>query len=414
MKGTKALAFFCCIMLVMHILTGCGNKEPKVVIGGNGLNLPPMTEEELKLEADQITRQGLYIYANTNESEQTMTFIKLAESHRAVEFEFYGGTCMYNRFGESMTNDKLKPGTIFTLELNETGSLIKNMRESDKVWTFENVENYSLDMPADCMVIGGENYFIEEMIPVFDGNDLLSRNQITDTDVLTLVGYGRTLLSVQISTAHGELSFKNTDKLEGGYFVLGNVAAAPIKKGASLSVRAGSFLLSVAGSGYAGSKKVTINPGEETKVDLSKLALTKNQSSEVSFVLIQENAKVLINGKEIDASKPLTLAYGVYRIEALLDGYDTWARTLFLNSPTATITISMTKNGTSVSGTSNGQSSQNNTDMAGTMAGSLAGQTDRNQNQNQGMTQSNENSTGENTIKETLINDVMNLITGNN
>lgn len=411
MKGTKAVAILCCMILLTSLLAGCGEREAKVVIGGNGYDLPVMTNEELEKEAEQIEEQGLYIYVSANESAQSMSFVKLAESKRGAEFDYYGGTTIMNRFGESITMDKLKPGTIFTLELDDAGTLIKSMKESDKVWTFENIENYQLDFNQDMMIIGGENYYLEELIPVFDGHDMLSRNQIAQSDILTLVGYGRTLLSVQISTAHGELAFKNTKDIENGYFVLGNVAAAPIKKGACLSVRAGSFLLSVAATGRFGSTDVTIDPGKKTTVDLSKFVTKETRTSQITFVVEQPGTKVYLNGEEVDVSKTQKLTYGAYRIVAKLDGYDTWVRTLFVNSSRATVRISLSKNGTTPN---TNQTTQNNNagDLAGSLAGSLAGDQDGGGNQSN-TNENNNNQTGENTLRESLINDVMNLITGN-
>lgn len=405
------LLVFC---LVAGLLGGCGKKEEKVVIGGNGSGLPAASEEETETEDNP----EVYIYKAADESLNMMTFIKLGGGYREFTFSYSGATLILDRYGAAETLEEIKPGEVFALSVDEQTQKIKKMEESTDVWIYEDVENYTLDLQKDCISVGQENYRIEESVPVFDGEDQFTRKQISTSDVLTLMGYKKTLISVQITTAHGRLKFQNTEQFEGGYFVLGNVAAAKITEGEKYKVRAGEFLLKVAAKGQGGSKKITIRPGKTTTVDLKEFEGTKTKMCQITFDLQQEGTEVTINGKKTDTGEGIRLAYGTYRIEASLDGYETWSKLLFVNSKKAKVSIDLSKeSGSSKDSTAKDTedtSSQSSTQKEGT-AGSLAGSkngtnTTDTDNTGQSTTQTSTENTGNST---SLVNEVMDVLTGN-
>ena len=428
----RRMACWLVFCLIAGLFGGCGKKEEKVVIGGNGTGLPAATQEEQQEEESP----EVFIYKATDQSLGLMTFIKVGGGYREFTFSFSGATLIYDRYGAAETVEELKPGDVFALTVDENTQKIKKMEESADVWVFEDVENYAVNTDADMLSVGQDDYRLTENVPVFDGEEQFTRNQIGTADVLTLIGYKKTLLSVQITTAHGKLAFKNAEKFEGGYFVLGNVAAARIAEGVKMKVRAGEFLLKVAAKGQGGSKKITIKPGKTTTVDLKEFEGSATKMCKLTFELMQEGTQITINGQKVDTQEGTSLAYGAYRIVATLDGYETWSRLLFVNSKEAVISIDLSEESRNSSGSANQSSTTGTNGSAGSLAGSKTGSkngtdttsgsdssttgntnstttgesTTTTENDGQDSTQSTTDSTSND---NSLVNEVMDILTGN-
>ena len=57
-----------------------------------------------------------------------------------------------------------------------------------------------------------------------------------------------------------------------------------------------------------------------------------------------QSAKIYVDDSEIDYTSPVEITYGKHRLKVTADGYDTWTRTLYVNSKEATIQITINDN----------------------------------------------------------------------
>lgn len=384
------------LTLVIALLTTSCGAEQKIVSGGGGTKFLE-TEEPETVELEDIQA---YIYKGANDAMQCLSFLKVGGSYWEEVLYYNGSTIITNRFNEPMTVAELIPGDVY--EISCKGDLLTEVKQSEAVWTFQDVVNYDLELERDMLTVGSDKYQLEEGVPVFDGFAQFTREQINQQDILTLTGYKNTLLSVRITTGHGRLKFQNAEMLENGYFVLGNVAAGKIIKGQKASVRAGEFLLRVAGSGYGGSVQVTILPGETTVVDLKKVVEATVKRCEVTFELLQEGTHLSINGQEIDPKKPVYLEYGIHRIKARKNGYETWSKLLFVNSKTAKVTIELEEESTKKNNSNSSSSTNSNN-------------SNNNNHSNNSSSQNDDDDDGSLIDNETytLVNEVLDILTGN-
>ena len=65
-----------------------------------------------------------------------------------------------------------------------------------------------------------------------------------------------------------------------------------------------------------------------------------------------------IDGSQVDYTQPLQLQYGIHSIQITADGYDTWSKRLYVNSPEAQIEIAL-------SGDDTGSTETESTETAG-------------------------------------------------
>ena len=125
---------------------------------------------------------------------------------------------------------------------------------------------------------------------------------------------------------------------------LGDRIFAEITKDMSLDVPEGSYTLAVANNGWGGSTDIEIKRGETTKVNLNDLKGEGPKKSSILFEVDVQGAKIYVDGKEIDYTSPVEITYGKHTLKVTADGYDTWTRTLYVNSKEATIQITINDN----------------------------------------------------------------------
>ncbi len=345
-KILKYLVMSLSMLMILFALSGCDNNSGSGQLKGNsgGSGLKPVGSESEEEDEEKDKLEKVYILKEVNESESTVVLLKVGGSYKEYTYKYTGGTVMQDRYGKTISASSLECGEVFVIELNNAGDTLKTLKESTQVWTFDDVKKFTLKLDEEILEVNGENYHLSDTTMVFLGNVLHSRYYLSEKDVLNLIGYEKELLSVIVETEHGTLMFTNTEQFQGGYFVLGNIMAGQITSETRLDVPAGSYSLSVVNKGHGGKTDVTILPGEDMVVDLSQFEGAVKKTCQVTIKPAQEGTVVMINGKEIDLTQPLILEYGVYRITATLDGYDTWSRLLMISSPEAEFVIDFGSN----------------------------------------------------------------------
>lgn len=407
MKRMKKYELNIVIIFVLTILlcvfTGCSSKKsPNIRTSGGSTGLP---EAGSSKEEETGELPTLYIYEGIDEDMQIMLFIRIGKNYKEFLYSYDASTTYTDKYDEKKSINDLIQGNVYELDIKESKQYIKSIQESKDIWEYADVENYKTDWEKDMFTVGRTNYMLTSEVPVFDGDCLFTREQIAEKDILTLYGYGTTIVSVVIDTGHGQIMFTDTERFEGGYFVLGNVAAAKIEEKQIIPVRAGTFVLKVAGNGMGGSKEITIESGETCVVSLKEFITQIELVSSVSFVVEDGETVITINGKRIDYSEPVKLKYGTYRVKAKRKGYDDWSRLLLVNSKSATVEIEMKKTIAGNSSSSSGNARKNNNPLNGYT-----------KNNNSGGEDSKKNSqSGEDTelVENSLINEIVDLITGN-
>ena len=108
-----------------------------------------------------------------------------------------------------------------------------------------------------------------------------------------------------------------------------------------LEVPEGTYELTVAGNGYGGSTEVAVTRDEQTSVDVDSIKGEDPKYCTLTFAVDVAGALMYIDGSQVDYTQPLQLQYGIHSIQITADGYDTWSKRLYVNSPEAQIEIAL-------------------------------------------------------------------------
>lgn len=314
------------------------------------------TQSGLKAAAEENGKSvkkssDILIVSDINSANET---IRVYNYSTGVQYQYYYGltTGFFDKYGNHMSVSDIHQGDVVDISGADSDGKAKRIQKSDKVWTNDTVTNFSVDKDKSMFKIGGSSYRLGERTMIFSGSDVIDTDSLTGQDKLAVVGIDKDIVSISVTTGHGTLQLSNTSLFEGSFLQLGDRIFAEITKDMSLDVPEGSYTLAVANNGWGDSTDIEIKRGEITKVNLNDLKGEGPKKSSILFEVDVQSAKIYVDDSEIDYTSPVEITYGKHTLKVTADGYDTWTRTLYVNSKEATIQITINDN-TDSSGTGN-------------------------------------------------------------
>ena len=306
------------------------------------------TQSGLKAAAEENGKSvkkssDILIVSDINSANET---IRVYNYSTGVQYQYYYGltTGFFDKYGNHMSVSDIHQGDVVDISGADSDGKAKRIQKSDEVWTNDTVTNFSVDKDKRIFKIGGSSYRLGERTMIFSGSDVIDTDSLTAQDKLAVVGIDKDIVSISVTTGHGTLQLSNTSLFEGSFLQLGDRIFAEITKDMSLDVPEGSYTLAVANNGWGDSTDIEIKRGEITKVNLNDLKGEGPKKSRILFEVDVQSAKIYVDDSEIDYTSPVEITYGKHRLKVTADGYDTWTRTLYVNSKEATIQITINDN----------------------------------------------------------------------
>lgn len=338
MKPRKIASFFLIFLCGLFMLssTGCGNSEGEITTYRTGSALKDDTSEK-----EEKQEESLYVVEQLNMAEETITLLSM-ESGRQLRYSYSLTTKFQDKYGESTSSMHFLPGLVVTIgEPLETGAL-SYVRMSDTVWRNDEVKKYSIDTEKGIFTIGKTKYRITDDTIIFSDDQEITWSDIGEDDVLRVVGMDRDVLSVSVTTGHGYIQLTNTGLFTDSLICVGDKIFTMITGDMTIEVPEGTYDITVANDGYGGTGTYTINRNETTIVDLDQLKGSGPKYCTLSFQVSVAGAAIYLDGTLVNANEPMTVAYGKHSLAVVAEGYETWQKTLVVNSASAIIALDLT------------------------------------------------------------------------
>lgn len=99
----------------------------------------------------------------------------------------------------------------------------------------------------------------------------------------------------------------------------------------------------VSNKGSSAMQEITFARNEEMVWDLGSVEITVVQTGKIIFTLTPATAKMVIDGREVNTSKPVELTYGLHSMRITADGYDTVAQYIKVAEPSANVSVELEK-----------------------------------------------------------------------
>lgn len=328
MKKIKHL-FLCAISLSVLLLcmTGCSEKQQTVA-----------ETEETQTEEENAETMYLIMEHDVMEEKVILYSYETGLEHY---FQYDVLTRFKNKYGDYIPSTEFVPGRIVKVGERRLDGALSEMQISDAVWEYEDVRRFSIDSEEGILDIAGTNYSIRDRYYVFSNGEKIHASQISEDDVLTVIGLDKKVLSVIVTTGHGRLALKNTESFEGSFLQLNNDVFSIITENMEMELAEGTYILKVANDGWGGSKEIEIVRDETTEVDLNELKGEGKKKGTVNFDINADDVSVYVDYELVDHTQKLELTYGVHVIKIEAEGYNTWKKYLSVNSPNSTIVIEL-------------------------------------------------------------------------
>ena len=341
------------IFTVFVALSGCGKKDDgPVSMKGYASGVEAATEEETQAE-----ESSLYTVSGVDTTLSTITFLNI-DTGRYEQYSYTDGTIFKDRHGSLISAASMVPGKVVTLTLRDKDLILEKVEQSADAWEMDDIGKFSYNEEDKIFTIGDTKYSYDEELQVFSGDAAIELSAVTGQDTLRIQGIDRKVLSVSVTTGHGVIQLVNTQALEGGWLSLNHKNYYKITENMQLEVPEGTYELTVAGNGYGGSTEVAVTRNEQTSVDVDSIKGEDPKYCTLTFAVDVAGALMYIDGSQVDYTQPLQLQYGIHSIQITADGYDTWSKRLYVNSPEAQIEIAL-------SGDDTGSTETESTETAG-------------------------------------------------
>lgn len=325
----------------VSILYGCGSKDNGPVLAKR-YPTGAVTDTENTTESEETDEAaGLYMVLKTDTSLGIMTFLNI-DTGRNEQYSYTDGTYFRDKYGDYTSVADFCPGRIAAITLRPKTLTLDEAKISDKAWEYDDVVRFSVDEENKIFMIADKKYAYDASTVVFSGDMQTDLDTLTDKDILRIQGIGRKILSVSVTTGHGIIRLEHEDDLLDGWLSLNHKMYYLITENMQMEVPEGEYELSVAGNGYGGTTNITVARGEETVINIDEIKGEGPKFCTITFEIGVENAALYIDGQAVDYSQPLELQYGIHSLKIEAEGYDTWAKRLFVNSSEATIEVAMT------------------------------------------------------------------------
>ena len=353
----KSVAGTILILLGLTLFMACGNQSKEAVGSGLYSANPIQGKSEAKASLN-----NLYMIQNMNMAEEIITLYDLS-NNETLQYRYGLMTQFLDARGKTSSWSNFTSGRVVKIGNDQTKTILSKVQLSDKVWEQTGIKNYKVNTDDEMLTIGQTKYHLLDSTKVFSGENLSDPTLIGANDILTVVGQEKNILSVNITTGHGTIELMNTSKFDNSMIEIGTKVITNISgEGMKIEVAEGNYRLTVANNGYGGSMDVTVNRDQTTVVDLSQLEGEGPKKCTITFTSTVENAKIYLDNQEVSVGESITVNYGRHGLKVVADGYDTWNKTLIVNSESAEILLDPTTstnsdNSATTGGDSSGESS---------------------------------------------------------
>ncbi len=282
------------------------------------------------------------VFLSRDEEEGTLTFFNLT-AERNYTLSYDGTTGFYDKYDSALALNQIAEGTIVDVTFLRNSKKLNTMQVSKSAWSNRQVSQFTINGPKRNMTIGSDTYKFSDNLVIMQGSRQMELMDINAVDVLTVNGIGTSICSVQIEKGHGYLKLNGDAYFIGGWIEVGQSLIKEITEGMLLTVPEGTYDVEVSHKNYNGVKRVAINQNEETILELSDLQEESEQTGTVLFSVTPSDARVFVDGNEVDISGPVVLGYGIHQLMAKADGYQTSTSYLKVAQESAGINIVLDK-----------------------------------------------------------------------
>lgn len=332
------------LCLTTVLLVSCGKSDEAQT---NSESLVEDTEVATGIDEEErntyIDNESLlnvpHLILSVDTTEQSI-MLKDMKNNRQLLYYYNLNTVFYDKYKGLTGVTSFLPGKVCVIIGTQKNGLISEIMLSPEVWEYDQLTEYKIDIARGIFTVGETNFRITADVPVFSGNTLTDLNALGKNDTIRITGQDKDIWSVVITTGHGYLSLMNTNVFNGSLICVGDIYTL-LNGDVTMEVPEGTYNIVLANKGYGGNATVDIPRGGYVVLDLDAIKSQEIKYCNLTFNIEVADAVIKIDGNEVNRDVPFSIEYGRHNLTVSAPGYDSWTKYLYVNSPEATIMLTM-------------------------------------------------------------------------
>jgi hypothetical protein len=294
------------------------------------------------------TQSGIYdsedaaVVVAKDTQAKTVQFQNITSSRRYT-LSYDGTTTVYDKNDQALSMEQLKEGSIVTVRFYKPTKALAYVKENPDCVSLSGISNYTMDLNKGTITIGKDIYNISAHVVVISDGEETDMMEVNQEDVISIWGYKSMIYGISIDKGHGYLRLENEDYFVGGWIDVGSQVIKKITDDMLIVVPEGTYNVNVSNKGTTATQQITFKRNEEMAWDLGDIEITIVQRGSIIFTITPLTATVVIDGSTVNTSNPVTLDYGLHRMQISADGYDTVSQYIKVAEPTANISVELVK-----------------------------------------------------------------------
>lgn len=327
------------VMMLALLITGCTSQASNVGIAKDKKNNVVDT-------GFSVSSVGSYDSADTavvisvDSQNSGITFMNM-DAGRQYTLYYDGTTYVKDKYGGPMTMSQIRAGDVVDVNFLKGKRQIASIQISPSAWVYENIGNYDLGGINKTASIGSSTYSLPDDVVVLSEGRRAEVMDIVSQDMISVRGVDHKIYSINVEQGHGYLRLKNDQALIGGWIEVGNAVIKEITEDMLLVVPEGSYQVFLSNNGTSSNKDIVIERDKEVILDVGDLEVAQDKTGRILLSVTPANAKVTVDGKEVDISSAVELPYGIHQVRLEADGYDSLTKYIQVGSEYAKISFTL-------------------------------------------------------------------------
>ncbi len=320
-----------------------------LAIGGCAMPAGSVSETMQETKDDAAIRtpniydsEDAAVVVKKNIEESTIQLQNIATAKRYT-LNYNGTTRIFDKNDVALSMQQLKEGSVVTVRFYKADKSLSYVKEHADALSLPNLSNYELDLRNGKITIGANTYLLSSNVVVVSDGRETEPWELNAVDVISVWGYQDRIYGINVEKGHGYLRLENEDYFVNGWVDVGDKVIQKIEEDMLLVVPEGTFNAMVSHKGSSAMQEINFARNEEMVWDLGSVEITVVQTGKIIFTLTPATARMAIDGREVDTSKPVELEYGLHSMRIVAEGYDTVAQYIKVAEPSANINVELEK-----------------------------------------------------------------------
>ena len=285
----------------------------------------------------------LAIIKSVDTDNKTITF-RNHDTGRDYTLSYDNTTFIYSEYGRALSAALLEVGDIADITFLSGSRHLNTLDISADAFCIERSYGYDLQAGNETAQIGSSYYHITDRTLVLIDGKAGRVADVLPGDSIKVSGVGTEVYCVEVMQGHGYVSLSSSmigsENISGAYLEIGDRNVYRVTDGMLVSVPEGTYQLYLTGKGVDYETTITVDRDKETIVDTSQIEIEYNYGL-VTFTLIPSEARLYVDGEEVNPAWPVELTYGTHKIEATAEGYLPCSEYLHVGSSKAEVEITL-------------------------------------------------------------------------